>query len=83
MGSKKTNVMVLGETGAGKTTTLSQVMRVFLEKYDVNQLKALYSGEDGKRMAEAIRQNGKIWYPLRSGDEGANLLYSFYAISAI
>lgn len=70
MGSKKTNVMVVGESGAGKTTTLSQVMRIFLAKSDVSQIKALYSGENGERMAEAIRQNCNIWYPPKPGDEG-------------
>ncbi|WP_233456289.1 ATP-binding protein [Enterobacter asburiae] len=70
MGSKKTNVMVVGEAGAGKTTTLSQVTRIFLAKSDVSQIKALYSGENGERMAEAIRQNCNIRYPPKPGDEG-------------
>lgn len=70
MGSRKVNVMVVGETGRGKTTALSQVTRIFLAKSDVSQLKERYSGNDGERMAEAIRQNCNIWYPLKPGDEG-------------
>lgn len=60
------NVMVWGETGAGKTGAA----RIFLAQSDVSQLKALYSGEDEKRLAEAIRQNCNIWYTLKPGDEG-------------
>ena len=70
MGSRKTNVMVVGKTGSGKTMTLSQVTQFFLAKSDVSQLKERYSGNDGERIAEAIRQNCNIWYPLKPGDEG-------------
>ncbi|EGA5952205.1 Clp protease [Escherichia coli] len=62
--------MVVGKTGSSKTATLSQVTRIFLAKSDVSQIKALYSGDNGERMAEAIRQNCNIWYPLKPGDEG-------------
>ncbi|EDG2523809.1 Clp protease [Salmonella enterica] len=54
----------------GKTTTLSQVTRIFLANSDVSQLKERYSGNDGERMAEAFRQNCNIWYQLKPGDEG-------------
>lgn len=70
MESRKVNVMVVGKTGSGKTATLSQVTQIFLAKSDVSQIKALYSGDNGERMAEAIRQNCNIWYPLKPGDEG-------------
>lgn len=70
MGSRKANVMVVGKTGSGKTMTLSQVTQLFLAKSDVSQLKERYSGNDGERIAEAIRQNCNIWYPLKPGDEG-------------
>lgn len=70
MESRKTNVMVVGKTGSGKTVTQSQVIRVFLAQSDVSRLKELYSGDDGERLAEAIRQNCNIWYPLKPGDEG-------------
>lgn len=70
MGSRKANVMVVGKTGSGKTTTFSQVTQCFQAKSDVSQLKEQYSGEDGERIAEAIRQNCNIWYPLKSGEEG-------------
>ncbi|ENU0442328.1 Clp protease [Salmonella enterica] len=70
MGSRKANVMVVGKTGSGKTMTLSQVTQFFLAKSDVSQFKERYSGNDGERIAEAIRQNCNIWYPLKPGDEG-------------
>lgn len=70
MESRKVTVMVMEKTGRGKTTALSQVTQFFLAKSDIGQLKELYSGEDGERMAEAIRQNCNIWYPLKLGDEG-------------
>lgn len=70
MGSKKTNVMVVGETGAGKTTTISQVMRIFQVQSDISRIRELYSGEDGKRLAESIRQNFNIWYPPKPVVEG-------------
>lgn len=70
MGSRKTNVMVVGKTGSGKAMTQSQVTQFFLAKSDVSQLKERYSGNDGERIAEAIRQNCNIWYPLKPGDEG-------------
>lgn len=68
MGSRKANVMVVGKTGSGKTMTQSQVTQFFLAKSDVSQLKERYSGNDGERIAEAIRQNCNIWYPLKPGD---------------
>lgn len=68
MGSRKANVMVVGKTGSGKTTTLSQVTKFFLAKSYVSQLKERYSGDDGERLAETIRQNCNIWYPLKHGD---------------
>ncbi|WP_407907653.1 Clp protease [Escherichia coli] len=70
MGSRKANVMVVGKTGSGKTMTQSQVTQFFLAKSDVSQRKERYSGNDGERIAEAIRQNCNIWYPLKPGDEG-------------
>lgn len=70
MGSKKTNVMVVGESGAGKTTTLSQVMRIFPKQSDISRIRELYSGEDGKALAEGIRQNFNIWYPPKQVDDG-------------
>ncbi|EDM4329926.1 Clp protease [Salmonella enterica subsp. enterica serovar Adjame] len=48
--------------------TQSQVTQFFLAKSDVSQLRELYSGDNGKRLAEAIRQNCNIWYPLKPGD---------------
>jgi predicted GTPase len=59
------HVMVLGKTGAGKTPLCS---RIFLAQSDVSQLKALYSGGEGERLAEAIRQNCSIVLQLNSRD---------------
>ncbi|WP_447088503.1 hypothetical protein ACOTR2_00745 (plasmid) [Enterobacter asburiae] len=70
MGRKKTNVMVVGETGAGKTTTFSQVMRILLGQSDISRVRELYRGEDGKALEEDIRQNVNIWYPPKPVDEG-------------
>jgi len=60
--------MFPGKPGSGMSITKQQMSRVFLAKSDVSQIKALYSGEDGERLAEAIRQNCNIWYPLKPGD---------------
>lgn len=51
------------------SATKQQMTRVFLAKSDVSQIKALYSGEDGERLAEAIRQNCNIVYQQRPLDE--------------
>ncbi|EHP3368673.1 hypothetical protein KM172_003218 [Salmonella enterica] len=60
--------LFLGKPGSGMSITKQQMSRVFLAKSDISQIKALYSGEDGERLAEAIRQNCNIWYPLKPGD---------------
>lgn len=49
--------LFLGKPGSGMSITKQQMSRVFLVKSDVSQIKALYSGEDGERLVEAIRQN--------------------------
>lgn len=77
MENRTGNVMVPGENDSGKTAisvevmraTKQQMTRVFLAMSDVSQIKALYSGEDGERLAETIRQNGNIVYPRRPQDE--------------
>ncbi|ASQ15770.1 hypothetical protein BJM06_a00126 (plasmid) [Enterobacter cloacae] len=56
MESRKANVMVVGKTGTDKNTALSQVMRIFTVQSDISWPTELYSGEDGKRLAEGIRQ---------------------------
>lgn len=58
-----------GKTGTGMSATKQQMIRVFLAISDVSRIKALYSGEDGERLAEAIRQNCNIVYPRRPLDE--------------
>ncbi|HEO1675175.1 TPA: hypothetical protein VAK86_004669 [Klebsiella aerogenes] len=54
--------------GSGMSVTTQQ-MRVFLVKSDVSRIKALYSGEDGERLAEAIKNNCSVWFPLKHRDE--------------
>lgn len=54
--------------GPGKTK--QQMTRVFLARSDVSQIKALYSGEEGGRLAEAIRHNCNVWFPLNPGGNG-------------
>ncbi|EOF5425914.1 hypothetical protein ACK1MP_004513 [Salmonella enterica] len=61
--------LLLGKPGSGMSATNQQVTRVFLAMSDVRQIKALYSGEDGERQAEAIRLNDNIVSPLRPLDE--------------
>ncbi|ECG8655785.1 hypothetical protein CSM67_003989 [Salmonella enterica subsp. diarizonae] len=62
--------LFLGKTGSGMSITKQQMSRVFLAKSDVSQIKALYSGEDGERLADAIRQNCNIWFPLEPEEGG-------------
>ena len=69
MQRQRGHCLFLGKAGSGMSVTKQQ-MRVFLAKSDVSQLKERYSGNDGERIAEAIRQNCNIWYPLKPGDEG-------------
>lgn len=59
-----------GKPGSGMSVTTQQMTRVFLAKSDVSQIKALYSGEDGERLAEAIRHNCSVWFPLNPGGNG-------------
>jgi len=59
-----------GKAGSGMSVTKQQMTRIFLAKSDISQIKALYSGEDGKRMAESIRDNCSVWFPLKSGGYG-------------
>lgn len=59
--------LFLGTPGSGMSITKQQMSRVFQVKSDVSWLKELYSGDDGERLAEAIRQNCNVWYPLKSG----------------
>lgn len=66
----RSHCLFLGKPGSGKSVTKQQVTRVFLAKSDVSQIKALYSGEEGDSLAEAIRQNCHIWYQLEPEEGG-------------
>ncbi|HFH2546640.1 TPA: hypothetical protein ACGJN3_003696 [Klebsiella aerogenes] len=57
-------------SSSGMNVTEKQMTRVFLAKSDVSQIKALYSGEDGERLAAAIRDNCSVWFPLNPGGNG-------------
>ncbi|MHC0026556.1 hypothetical protein [Enterobacter vonholyi] len=59
--------MFMGKPGSGMSITKEQISRVFTANSDISRIKALYSGEDGDRLAEAIRQNCKFWYPMKQG----------------
>lgn len=57
----------LGKAGSGMRAEGLQMTRIFLAKSDVSQIKALYSGEDGERLAEAISNNCSVWFPPNPG----------------
>ncbi len=59
--------LFLGKPGSGMSITKQQMSCVVLAKSDVSRLKELYSGDDGEMLAEAIRQNCNVWYPLKPG----------------
>ncbi|MBD8128881.1 hypothetical protein IFU23_23545 [Pantoea agglomerans] len=58
------------DSGSGMGVTKQHMARVFLAKSDVSRIKALYSGEDGERLAEAVRNNCSVWFPLNPGGNG-------------
>lgn len=67
------NFVVLPESqeklGCGKTAIGAEVVRVFLARADVRQLKEQYSGEAGKKFARAIRENCTAWVSLKQNKE--------------
>lgn len=65
MESKKGNFM-----DAGKTVTGRYSYRVFLVQSDVSQIKDLYSGEDGEKLAKHIFQNCNLFFRLKPGQGG-------------
>lgn len=62
--------LFLGKPGSGMSATKQQMFRFFLAKSDVSQIKALYSGEEGERLADSIRDNCNIWFPLKPEEGG-------------
>lgn len=62
--------LFLGKPGSGMSVPKQQMSRVFLAKSDVSQIKALYSGENGERLADSIRDNCNIWFPLKPEEKG-------------
>ncbi|HBH9258362.1 TPA: hypothetical protein KYC33_004263 [Escherichia coli] len=70
MQRQRGHCLFLGKAGSGMSVTKQQMTRVFLAKSDVSQIKALYSGEVGERLAEAIRHNCSVWFPLNPGGNG-------------
>ncbi|UAN24950.1 hypothetical protein KGP25_26350 (plasmid) [Enterobacter sp. JBIWA003] len=53
--------LFMGKPGSGMSITKEQISPY------VSQIKVLYSGEDGQRLAETIRKNCNIWYPMKQG----------------
>lgn len=70
MQRQRGHCLFLGKAGSGMSVTKQQMTRIFLAKSDVSRIKALYSGEDGERLAEAIRNNCSVWFPLNPGGDG-------------
>lgn len=70
MQRQRGHCLFLGKAGSGMSVTKQQMTRIFLAKSDVSQIKSLYSGEDGERLAEAIRDNCSVWFPLNPGGNG-------------
>ncbi len=58
------------DSGSDMGVTKQHMARVFLAKSDVSRIKALYSGEEGQRLAAAIRDNCSVWFPLNPGGNG-------------
>lgn len=53
--------LFMGKTGSGRSVTRQLVARVFVARSDVSRLRELYSGDDGEELAEAIRQNCRVY----------------------
>lgn len=70
MQEKKGHVVVAGRAGSGKTAIQSEVMQALRGNTGDCRMKERYSGGEGERMREAIRQSGCSVYPLQSGDDG-------------
>lgn len=70
MQRQRGHCLFLGKAGSGMSVTKQHMARIFLAKSDVSQIKALYSGEDGERLAAAIRDNCSVWFPLNPGGNG-------------
>lgn len=60
--------MFPGKPGSGMSITEGQMSRIFLAKSDVSRVRELYSGDDGERLAETIRENCYVWYLWKQGD---------------
>ena len=51
MQRQRGHCLFLGRAGSGMSVTKQQMPRVLLAKSDVSRIKALYSGEEGERLA--------------------------------
>ena len=60
----------LGKPGSGMSVTKQQTAQLFLAWSDVSQLKDMCSGESGEKLADAVRNNCSVWFPLKSGGSG-------------
>ena len=41
--------------------------RLIFVQSDVSRLKDIYGGESGEKLADVIRNNCSVWFPLKSG----------------
>jgi ABC-type dipeptide/oligopeptide/nickel transport system ATPase component len=59
MGRRKTNVMVVGKTGSGKTAISVDVMRTFLSEPQLRGWRELHKGiqKDGKNAGDKDHDN--------------------------
>jgi GTPase SAR1 family protein len=62
----KSNVVVVGEAGMGKTDVMVRAQRMIFAQSDVSQLRDLYSGNEAERFADAIRKNCNAWVYLKT-----------------
>ena len=47
--------------------------RCFFAQSDVSQLTDIYGSESGDKLADAVRNNCNVWFPLKSGGPGHDL----------
>jgi len=50
-----------------------QVARLYFAQSDVSQLNDIYGSESGDKLADAVRNNCNVWFPLKSGGPGHDL----------
>jgi hypothetical protein len=51
------NVVIVGETGRGKTDVMVCTQKTFFAKSDVSQLRDISCSEEAERCGDAVRKN--------------------------